>query len=71
MQSLSETVTKCGDYSAEDSWCSRGMPVAPLFGHYFCNGKHDRCPLRLWVKSLPEPANVVRPRKPSIMRRKA
>ncbi|MEJ2685098.1 MAG: hypothetical protein P8Z71_11975 [Candidatus Sulfobium sp.] len=72
MLSLSDAVMKCDDYSEADSRCDRGIPVAPLFGHYYCTGKHEDCPLRLWVKTLPRPADVVRPtRKPSIVRRKA
>jgi hypothetical protein len=65
MPYLSDAIMKCGDYSAEDAWCARGIPVAPLFGQYFCTRNYDRCPLLLWVKTLPEPSCVVRPRKPS------
>jgi hypothetical protein len=71
MHNPSEKIMKCADYSAEDSRCARGIPVAPLFGHYFCTGKHERCPLRLWVKTLPAPGNVTHLRKSPVMRRKA
>lgn len=71
MANSSEAIMRCGDYSEADSRCNRGIPVAPLFGHYFCTGNHEHCPLRLWVKTLPDPANVVRPRKTHIVRRKS
>ncbi len=61
---------KCGDYSAEDSWCARGMPLAPLFAEYFCEKYCERCPLFKWSKTLPDPSGVVRPGKLSDIRRK-
>ena len=70
MVNSSEAIMKCGDYSEEDSRCSRGIPVSPLFGHYICSGRHEDCPIRLWVKSLRVPANVIRPRKTFIAGRK-
>lgn len=70
MVNSSDAIMKCGDYSEEDSRCNRGIPVAPLFGHYFCTGNHEHCPLRLWVKTLSNPANMLRPQKRSIHRRK-
>lgn len=67
----SESMVKCDDYMEEYSQCARGIPVSPLFGHYYCTGNHEHCPLRLWVKTLPATANVIRPRKQALMRRKA
>lgn len=64
----SDDAMKCRDYLEKDSQCARGIPVAPLFGHYFCSRNHEDCPFHLWVKTLPDPANVVRPRKPTIVR---
>ena len=36
----------CMDFLAEPSRCKRGIPVARLFRHYFCEGDHDGCPLK-------------------------
>ena len=37
---------KCVEYLAEYSRCKRGVPVARLFRHYFCEGNHKGCPLK-------------------------
>jgi hypothetical protein len=37
---------KCIEFVAEHSRCKRGMPVAALFRHYFCESNHTRCPLK-------------------------
>ena len=36
----------CIDFLAEPSRCKRGIPVARLFRHYFCEGDHKGCPLK-------------------------
>jgi len=36
----------CIELLAEPSRCKRGIPVARLFRHYFCEGNHKRCPLK-------------------------
>ncbi len=45
-KSEKESHMKCTDFFTEYSRCKRGMPVAPLFRHYFCEGNHKRCPLK-------------------------
>ncbi len=37
---------KCTDFFIEHARCRRGMPVAPLFRHYFCERNHAKCPLK-------------------------
>ena len=37
---------KCSDLSADIARCNKGIPVARLFRHYFCEGDHARCPLK-------------------------
>ena len=37
---------KCTEFLAEPSRCRRGIPVARLFRHYFCEGDHKRCLLK-------------------------
>jgi len=36
----------CIEFLAESSRCKRGIPVARLFRHYFCEGDNDGCPLK-------------------------
>lgn len=36
----------CVEFLAEPSRCKRGIPVARLFRHYFCEGDHKGCPLK-------------------------
>ena len=36
----------CIEFLAEPSRYKRGIPVARLFRHYFCEGDHKRCPLK-------------------------
>ena len=36
----------CIEFLAEPSRCKRGIPVARLFRHYFCESDHKRCPLK-------------------------
>lgn len=36
----------CIELLAESSRCKRGMPVARLFRHYFCEGDHKGCPIK-------------------------
>ena len=40
----------CTEYLAESSRCERGIPVARLFRHYFCEGDHKGCPLKRMKK---------------------
>ena len=37
---------KCTEFLAEPSRCRRGIPVARLFRHYFCEGNYKQCPLK-------------------------
>jgi hypothetical protein len=37
---------KCSDLSADRARCKRGIPIARLFRHYFCEGDYKRCPLK-------------------------
>ena len=37
---------KCNEFLAELSRCKRGIPVARLFRHYFCEGNHKGCPIK-------------------------
>jgi len=39
-------IMKCCEFLTEQSRCKRGIPVARLFRHYFCEGNHARCPLK-------------------------
>jgi hypothetical protein len=41
---------KCVEYLTEYSRCMRGIPVARLFRHYFCEGNHKGCPLKSMEK---------------------
>jgi len=41
-----ELSMKCNEFLAELSRCKRGIPVARLFRHYFCEGNHKGCPLK-------------------------
>jgi hypothetical protein len=43
---------KCVALLEEDKRCLRGMPVARLFRHYFCETNPQKCPFLLWEKSL-------------------
>jgi len=43
----------CLDYSATDSRCARGIPIARGFRDFFCEAKPEKCPLIIWEKSLP------------------
>jgi hypothetical protein len=36
----------CIDFLAVHARCKRGIPVARLFRHYFCEGDHNGCPLK-------------------------
>ncbi len=36
----------CTEFLAGPSRCKRGVPVARLFRHYYCEGDHSRCPLK-------------------------
>jgi len=40
----------CIELLAEPSRCKRGIPVARLFRHYFCEGDHKECPLKRMEK---------------------
>ena len=40
----------CIELLAEHSRCKRGIPVARLFRHYFCEGDHKGCPLKRMEK---------------------
>jgi hypothetical protein len=37
---------KCSDLSTDFTRCKKGIPVARLFRHYFCEGDHNRCPVK-------------------------
>ncbi len=37
---------KCMEFLSDHSRCRRGVPIARLFRHYFCEGNHVKCPLR-------------------------
>ena len=36
----------CIELLAEPSRCKRGVPVARLFRHYFCEGDYMGCPIK-------------------------
>ncbi|MBS1114261.1 MAG: hypothetical protein H6Q92_2024 [Nitrospirae bacterium] len=36
----------CIEFLAAQSRCKRGIPVARLFRHYFCEGNHKVCPIK-------------------------
>jgi uncharacterized protein YlaI len=40
----------CIELLAEPSRCQRGIPVARLFRHYFCESDHKRCPIKSMEK---------------------
>jgi hypothetical protein len=44
--SRKESYMNCTEFLAEPSRCKRGIPVARLFRHYFCEGDHNGCPLK-------------------------
>jgi len=44
--SRKESQMNCIEFLAEPSRCKRGIPVARLFRHYFCESDHKRCPLK-------------------------
>jgi hypothetical protein len=50
----------CPDYSASDSRCARGIPIARGFGDFFCEAEPEKCPLVIWEKSLPEKSVISR-----------
>ncbi len=55
---------KCIEFSAAYSRCKRGIPVARLFKHYYCEGDHKTCPLKRMEKtkksrSLRGPKNLL------------
>lgn len=56
------TGSGCADYFEDDYTCSRGISVTPLFGKFFCEKNHDRCPLVQWERSLTEKKAVIRPK---------
>ena len=35
----------CTDYFEIDLKCLKGMPVTPLFRHFICEAKPEKCPL--------------------------
>ena len=37
---------KCNDLLTDFARCKKGVPVARLFRYYFCEGDHNRCPLK-------------------------
>jgi len=37
---------KCIEFLDVPSRCKRGIPVARLFRHYFCEGNHKGCPIK-------------------------
>lgn len=41
----------CIDYLETEAKCSRGIPVAHLFRHFFCELKPEKCPIVLWEVS--------------------
>jgi len=42
----------CIEFLAESSRCKRGIPVAHLFRHYFCEGDHESCLLKNMKKTM-------------------
>ncbi len=37
---------QCIEFLGEYSRCKRGIPIARLFRHYYCEGDHGSCPLK-------------------------
>jgi hypothetical protein len=52
---------KCSDLAADFTRCKKGTPVARLFRQYFCEGDHNRCPLK---KCESRPYRLPRSRRP-------
>jgi hypothetical protein len=48
--SRKESSMNCIELLAGASRCKRGIPVARLFRHYFCEGDHKGCPLKRMEK---------------------
>lgn len=50
---LTEEKMKCNDLSPDVNRCKKGIPVANLYRHYFCERDHDRCPLKSRQRAYP------------------